>query len=152
MNRILVSLTVLGTMLASGCAAPALPAKNKLPTLGGDWSIKFTHSGGFVGVSRWIEIKSDGSYLVVDDRSPDYRKTGQLTAQELEDLKKLVASTNYTPNELPSGCADCYVYTIEIKGEGKGFAVTVDEVVLPDTGLGPLVSDLRAKLEREMPK
>jgi hypothetical protein len=149
--RLLISTTVLITLFLSSCgiiSTPA-PAKNQSPTLEGNWTIKMTHSGGIMGLSRSIEITSDGTYTVADQRTGQTKK-GKLSEDEFTQLTQLVASTQYSPNNQPSGCADCFIYDIEISGIGKTFTANADDVTLADSGLGPLVMELRSIMDREL--
>jgi hypothetical protein len=149
--RLLVFTTVLITLLLSSCGiiSTSAPAKNQSPTLEGNWTIRMTHSGGIMGLSRSIEITSDGTYTVADQRTGQ-RKEGKLSEDEFTQLTQLVASTQYSPSNQPSGCADCFIYNIEISGAAKTFTANADDVTLADSGLGPLVMQLRAIIDREL--
>ena len=70
--------------------------------------------------------------------------------QELDDLKKLVASVQYSPVPSETGCADCFIYDIAISGTGSPFKAHVDDVTLEDSGLGQLVLQLRTMMDREL--
>ena len=147
MVRLLICITLLGALFLSGCASVSTP--EPLPTLENEWTIKMIHSGGIIGLSRSIVISSNGTFTVIDERT-EQRKEGQVSEEELANLTERVASIKYSSNTTQSGCADCFVYNIEISGTGKPFTAHVDDVTLEGSGLGPLVMDLRAIMDREL--
>jgi hypothetical protein len=127
----------------SPMSTPELP-KSNLPVLDGNWKIKMTHSGGIMGLSRSIEISSDGKYTVIDERA-NKSVTRELERDELSKLINIVACSEYISMTLPqpSGCADCFVYDLAIHGDGKKFSVQVDDISLPDSGMENLVMYVR---------
>jgi hypothetical protein len=124
-------------------STPELP-KSNLPVLDGNWKINMTYSGGIMGLSRSIEILSDGKYTVIDERA-NKSVTRELKRDELSKLIGIVASSEYISMTLPqpSGCADCFVCDLAIQGDGKKFSVQVDDISLPDSGMEYLVIYLR---------
>jgi hypothetical protein len=143
-------------LLITGCSAstpeplkstPELPRSN-LPSLDGTWKIKMTHSGGIMGLLRSIEISSDGKFTVMDERASK-TVTGELTADELSKLKEQVASSEYIPASKPDGmgCADCFIYDLEIQGSGEKSNIQLNDINLPTSGLGTLVTYLRGLIE-----
>ena len=107
--------TLLITLFVIGCASVAgEPTKTILPTPENTWTrIKMIHSGGIMGLSRSIEISSDGTYKVIELRAL-LTNEGKLSSSELNELKQLISSLEYVPNDKPYGCADCFIYDIEI--------------------------------------
>ena len=151
MIRYSICLPILSALLLSGCVsipAPA-PSQTQLPLLQGEWTIKMIHSGGIMGLLRTIEISSDGSYVVMDERA-GRTEQGQLSPEELASLVMRVSSMLYSAAAGPYSCADCFIYDIEIFGAEKPFTARVDDVTLEESGLGPLVTDLRAIIDREL--
>ena len=143
-------------LLITGCSAttpeplkstPELPDSN-LPSLDGNWKIKMTHSGGIMGLSRSIEISSDGKYTVVDERASK-TITGELNADELSELKRQVSSSEYISAGKPDGmgCADCFIYDLEIQGNEEKLNIQLNDINLPNSGLERLVSHLRGLIE-----
>jgi hypothetical protein len=102
-----------------------------------------TQSGGIMGLSRSIEVSSDGNYTVVDERA-NRTVTGELTANELAELNELVVTSNYVPATKPDGsvCADCFVYDLEAQVNGEKLSVRLNDFTLPNSGLEPLVTYL----------
>src|SRR5258708_23956287 len=145
MDRFWIRIILFSTLILCGCGivATVAPAKTQPPILKNDWTIKMTHSGGIMGLSHSIEISSEGSYTVTDERVGQ-TKQGKLSEDELSALIQLVASTQYSPNNQPSGCADCFMYHIEISGADIGVTAQAGDVTLGNAGLGPLVMELAA--------
>ncbi len=101
-----------------------------------------------MGLSFSIEVSSDGNYTVVDERA-NKTVTGELTADELSELNELVVTSNYVPATKPNGqgCADCFVYELEIHINGEKLSVQLNDVSLPNSGLEPLVGYLRGLID-----
>ncbi len=137
----------LKSTLESPKSTPELP-KSNLPALDGNWKIKMTHSGGIMGLSRSIEISSDGKYTVMDERASK-TITGELSTDELSKLKEQVSASKYIPASNPDGrgCADCFVYDLEIQGSGEKFNIQLNDISLPNSELESLVAYLRGLIE-----
>ena len=116
------------------------------PTLSEEWTIKMTQSGGIMGLRRSIQVASDGSYLIVDERAQT-SVTGTLPEQQLSELKDLTNNLKFTSPENRAICADCFVYDIEIESGGKKMILQVEDISLPDSGIEALVTFLRGILE-----
>ncbi|HET7143924.1 MAG TPA: hypothetical protein VFI68_07905, partial [Anaerolineales bacterium] len=145
MSRTILVFTFLAALIFSGCSfSKPEPLNSNLPSMEGDWTISMTHSGGIIGLSRSVEISSDGKYIVTDDRSGK-RVTGELASGELSVLKNIVINSEYLLMESrqPSGCADCFVYDLAIQGSGKKFNVQLDDISMPDSGMETLIIYLR---------
>lgn len=127
------------------------PIKSKLPALDGGWTIRMKHSGGFMGLLRSIEISSDGKFTVVDERT---NKTiaGEYPFDELSKIKEQVSNSEYIAESGPNGmaCADCFIYDLEIQGNGEKFAVQLNDISLPNSGLESLVIHLRTLIDRAL--
>ena len=149
MSRSIFLFTLLITLLVTGCSsATREPLKTALPPLESKWMIKMTHSGGIMGLMRSIEISSDGNYTVMDDRS-NKAITKKLSATELSKLQEIVSNAEYVNTERsgPSGCADCFIYDLEIEEGGKHFSIQVDDISMPNSGMETLIAYLRALID-----
>lgn len=156
MIRLIFLYTFFIALLISGCSAPTPEPlkptpespKSNLPALDGEWKIKMTHSGGIMGLLRSIEISSDGKYTIMDERAAQ-KISGELSADELSKLKEQIASSEYIQASKPDGmgCADCFIYDLEIQGTGKPFSVQLNDVNLPNSGLATLVDYLRGLID-----
>jgi hypothetical protein len=122
--------------------------KTNLPALDGEWTIRMKHSGGIMGLSRSIEISSDGKFTVVDEYA---KKTiaGKYSLDELTKIKERVSASEYITESEPKGigCADCFIYDLEIQGNGGNFVAQVNDISLPNSGLKPLVDYLRGLID-----
>jgi len=153
------------TALLAGCgsllpeAAPTAPSTEPAPQsaspgpleLGQPWTIKMQHSGGIMGLSRVIEISSDGRYSITDERT-NQSMAGQLTAAEMSQLRRLITSARLAqvvqPGQPP--CADCFVYHLEIDSTGGPFEIELNDITLPESGLEPMIMYLRELMERSL--
>jgi hypothetical protein len=152
MFRKLLHITLFSALFLSACGAPVStpePVKGSLPTLAGSWTITMTHSGGIMGLSRSVQVESTGIYTVKDDRT-DESFTGQLSEEELADLVNVVKSSNYAIEKTPHGCADCFIYDIQITSDDGRFSAQVDDISIEESGLSDLVMALRGIIEREI--
>lgn len=141
MLRIKLLIFTIIAILLAGCAKPSSVTYTP-PVLEGNWSVRMTLSGGIAGLLQNIEVKSDGRYIVIDERANNIVE-GKLSANELAALEELVSTLEFSAQEIPTGCADCFVYDVEIESGGRKMIVNADDVSLSDSGLGSLVQFLR---------
>ncbi|MEK6752987.1 MAG: protealysin inhibitor emfourin [Chloroflexota bacterium] len=160
MLRIVFLSMLVSVLLIAGCASsPAVTEANtpaptpvllSTPTLpvADEWTIKLTHSGGIMGLMRSLEVSSDGKYTVVDERA-NKTVSGELSESELAELREVVASLDYKDKQKPNpgGCADCFMYDLEIQDGAKNFSIQVDDISLPESGMETLVRFLRELLD-----
>ena len=110
----------------------------KLPQLTGAWHIRLAQTGGFAGVSRTLEISNSGEMTITEERI-NKNKTIQLPPDKFAMLKELVTTSEYRPITQPMGCADCFIFNLQIDNGSEKFQVQLDQVNLPNSGLEPLV-------------
>ena len=115
-----------------------------LPVVVDEWTIKMTHSGGIMGLMRSIIISSDGNYTVHDERA-NKTVSGELSGNELATLKEIVSILNNAAVQRPgpSGCADCFIYDLEIQGSGKNIVFHLDDISLSESGMKSVIMYLR---------
>lgn len=142
MFRIKLLKALLFAILFSGCAQPSSSTPYTPPTLEKEWSVKMTLSGGIAGLMRNIEVRSDGSYTVVDERA-NTSVDGMLAGDELAQLEEMISILEVSAARNPSTCADCFVYDIEILSGGQKMIVSADDVTLGDSGIATLAQFLR---------
>lgn len=127
----------------SGPESPDLPAS-------GQWTLRFTQSGGIMGMMRTMEIHSDGQATITDEKTSK-TVTVQIPQTDLRALQQAASATKFTAPDQPSGCADCFVYQVEVlSGSEKTFAAQADDVSLESSGLSALVENLRNLMERSL--
>ena len=163
MHRTVFLYMLLISLFIAGCGSSATLEPIKTPTLEprqadqpsfeGNWTIKMKHSGGIMGLSRSIEISSNGNFTVVDERV-NKTITGVLAVNELSKINEQVSSLEYIPaSKLDSmGCADCFIYDLEIQENGEKLAVQLNDISLPNSGLESLVSYLRDIIDMTLKK
>ncbi len=116
------------------------------PPIEDEWSVTMVQSGGIMGLLRSIRVSSDGAYSVLDERAGQ-RVDDELGDAELAALKDLVAGFSFLAPKMPMVCADCFVYNVEIQSGGQKLVAEIDDVSLPETGMGPLVEFLRGVMD-----
>jgi hypothetical protein len=158
MTRTVFLFVILIPLLIASCGQSITPEPLNTPTpeapsagmpvLDNEWTIKMRHSGGIMGLSRSIEISSDGNFTVVDERA-DKTITGKFSADELSKINELVSSSKYMPANKPDGmgCADCFIYDLNIQESEKKFAIQLNDISLPKSGIEPLVTHLRGLID-----
>jgi hypothetical protein len=105
--------------------------------------VKLTQTGGFAGVSRIIEVSSDGNVAVEDQRASSSR-TRELSAEALAQLDGLVRSSGGTPGtDYPSVCADCFIYDLQVVSTKATYRVHTDDASIAGSGAEPLIVFLR---------
>ena len=151
MKRTILPFVLIIALLITGCAPASTntpAATPTLPTISDEWTIKMTHSGGIMGLMRSIEVSSDGSYTVNDERAKK-KITGMLTNDELQSLSSTITSAKLVNLDTTEGsvCADCFIYDIEILSGGEKFVAQLNDISLPDSGMEDLVTSLRTLMD-----
>jgi hypothetical protein len=161
MKQIVFLLVLLSSVLLLGCIktpisepvqAPAPESTVTLSTPSGGWTIRMSQSGGIMGLSRSIEISSDGKFTVTDNRS-NKAVTGELAADDLSKLNELLTSIDIRSASKPNGmvCADCFVYELEFSGMGeKSVSVQLSDISLANSGYEALVDHLRGMMDKAL--
>ena len=106
------------------------------------WSVKLTQSGGIAGVLKTVEVSSDGQLKAEDQRS--HRSISKtLPTQTIDELHQLIFSIPAAGGRLlQSGCADCFIYDLEIHSAGKNIEIHADDTTLNGSGAQKLISTL----------
>ena len=140
-----ILILILFAILLSACGGEPTIAYTP-PALDENWSVTMTLSGGIAGLMQNIEVNSDGSYTVSDQRAGN-TKTGTLTETQRTQLKGMLEGFQFNSPKVPSGCADCFIYEVAITSSGKKMIVSADDVTLGDSGMGELVQFLRGIMD-----
>lgn len=159
MLRIFLLFTLIISLLLTACgqaataqpAASPTPEKSDAPTSEGPWTIRMMHSGGIMGLARSIEISSDGKFKITDERLST-TITGELSSDELSKINELVSTAEFIAASKPDGmgCADCFVYDLEIQRNDDSFLAQLNDLNLHDSGLAPLVDHLRGLIDTNL--
>jgi hypothetical protein len=114
-----------------------------LPSPSGSWSLSLTQSGGIAGVSLKVTVSSDGQLTAEDQRS------GKTVTQTLppDTMAKLAALYSAvavsTPQSPKSGCADCFLYHLELNSGDKALSLKFDDTTLGGSGAEQLIHFLQ---------
>ncbi|MBL8100847.1 MAG: hypothetical protein JNK81_16815 [Anaerolineales bacterium] len=135
---------LLAILLISSCSSPEIT--HSAPALEDDWYIRMIQTGGIAGVNRAVEVLSDGSYTVYQQAGGEGIK-GQLSETDLAKLEDLIANLEIANVRTDSMCADCFFYDIEIQSGGRKMVFQLDDISLPDSGAGELVTFLTGLMQ-----
>lgn len=140
MLRIKLTLSLLTIIIFVTSCSQLRPIPQPLPSPSRNWIVTMNQSGGIAGVSLTVKISSNGQLSAEDQRS--HRSVSQiLSSQTITRLNQLVSGTSVSAGNSPqSGCADCFIYDLEIQSEESDFHVHVDDVTLKDSGAADLIS------------
>lgn len=145
MSKTILIILFTFTLLISACGSPEI-TYTPPPIETEEWSLRMTQSGGIAGINRTVEILSDGSYTLTDERN-NQNVTKELSKEQLSELQTLISALEFHAPQSRSGCADCFEYAIEIESGGKKMIFNADDVSLPDSGAGELVTFLQKLFE-----
>lgn len=153
MSRLIVFILLAGVLLAACSPLETVVPEKPLDTPAaptGEWSLRMVHSGGIMGLHRWVEIDHEGSMTVSDERSGKIVAL-HLTEDELSQLLTLVAGVGSAAPVAPTFCADCFVYEVTLeRGGGKPLTATVDDTSIAESGLSDLIQFVRALMEEAL--
>ncbi len=134
-----------GTQAPEPLSTPAgsLQSSCSIPT---EWIIQFNRSGGFAGFNESLTLDSGGRLTVQSERpAADIRKT--LSKNQVAAVTGLLAEAcpfEMKPND--AGCADCFLYKLDIQMDGQTYVMLATDVTLTDE-LQPLISELSGLLQ-----
>jgi len=128
-----------GTALSpSGCPNPHL------------WRLHLLQSGGFAGVSRSLELSSDGA-LIASDRSRSVELSGTLEAEEIKPITALLAAAcPFNAEVRPEICFDCFEYSLQAEVDGALYEFKTNDLGLDHSPAGALIAALGALLEEAL--
>ncbi len=137
---------VLGlVMLASACGPAQLvpPDPQPLPSPAASWTINLMQSGGFAGVALTIQVTSDGR-LTAEDQRAGRSVSVDLPPETVAKLAQLYSeSLAATAQPKQTGCADCFIYDLELRSGGRIVSVHADDTNLNDSGATELIRMLQ---------
>lgn len=118
------------------------PFPQPLPSPSSNWTVKLNQSGGIAGVQLSIEISSNGQLRAEDQRSHRI-VTQTLPPQTITKIHQLIANTSVSVTGVPqSGCADCFIYDLEIQTEESDYHINVDDVTMKNSNAADLIASL----------
>ena len=147
--RQLVSIVLLTLMSLSACG-PARTFPPPAPTPDRDWTMTLSQTGGFAGVHYVIRVTSAGGVQAEDQRT-GRSATLRLSLGEVAELDGLRQSLpSQQTRRLPSACADCFIYELEIVSKTEVLRVLADDTTLSDSGSGALINYLLELRDRAL--
>jgi hypothetical protein len=129
------------TAFAGGCGDSDDSQDPSGPVLTNGALVSYTRTGGVGGIDEHLRIDPDGAATIAIGAPEDVQRTFQLSDAELARIQALldVADFGAMPeNPQPTGCADCFVYTVEYGGR----TITYDDASPPPASVGALVTGL----------
>jgi hypothetical protein len=141
--RYLLAVFLVFTILtACSLGGPHALGPSPIPSPPETWTAKLTQSGGFAGVLRTIQVSSDGQFTARDDRSAR-SIAGALPPESLGKLDRLLAGIKApTASAGPSGCADCFIYDLELTAPDRTVHIHVDDVSIEASGAQEVIAFL----------
>ena len=137
-------LAVAATALLYGCDEAGSNGSTTTRQSGGPLVV-YERAGGIAFTAQRMVIDEDGSATVEVEGPGEIGAEFELSESELHELRGLLAGASFESLE-PSGCADCYAYSIEHEGRSASF----DQTSYPPA-MKPLVTFLSKLVERETP-
>jgi len=138
-------LAVAATALLYGCDEDGSNGSTTTRQSGGPLVV-YERAGGIAFTAQRMVIDEDGSATVEVEGPGKIGAEFDLTGAELDELRGLLDEATLESPPEPSGCADCYAYSIEHDGRKASF----DQTNYPP-GTEPLVTFLSNLVERETP-
>jgi hypothetical protein len=147
--RALALVIVVAALVGCGESDPDEPSGEPVLTNGA--LVTYTRTGGVAGLDERLRIEPDGTATIAYGEPVDSEEPFDLSDAELERLTALLEAADFdsTPeNPEQTGCADCFVYTVEYGGK----SVTYDDVTQPAPSIAELVAALGEIAESNQPK
>ena len=139
MLRIKLTLILVTILILVSSCSQVKSSPQPLPSPSTKWTVKLDQSGGIAGVHLTAQISSDGQLIAEDQRS--HRSVTQtLSSQTLTRLNQLITNTWSAKSPTQSGCADCFIYDLEIQSEESDVQIHVDDVTMKDSGAAELIA------------
>jgi hypothetical protein len=112
--------------------------------------VTYTRTGGVGGVDEHLRIEPDGAAILSYGEPTNSSRSFALTEAELDHITSLLdaADIGSAPTPQPTGCADCFVYTVE----AGGHTYTYDDSAPPPAAVGGLVGSLGDIAEAHQPQ
>lgn len=146
MSKPFLFVVLSAALIFTGCVSSSDQILYTPPALSDDWTVNMIQTGGIMGMKRSILVSSDGKYQVLDQRTQK-SANGTLTESQRNEVKGSLTGLKFTAPNLPSACADCFIYNIEIESNGQKMKIQLDDTTLPGSGFEPLVGSLTALMD-----
>jgi hypothetical protein len=143
MNKITLCLLMV-IIISSSCGEAKSIKTNPqpLPSASDKWNVKLTQTGGIAGVFLTVKVSSDGQLIAENQRSQQ-NVTKTLSSQTIAELRGLIFNSVLSTSHVQqTGCADCFIYDLEIQSEGNNVKIQVDDVSINNSGAQELITTL----------
>jgi hypothetical protein len=112
--------------------------------------VTYTRTGGVGGIDEHLRIEPGGAATLSYGEPTNSSRSFALTDAELSHITSLLDAADFTsaPAPQPTGCADCFVYTVE----AGGHTYTYDDSTPPPAAVGELVGSLGDLAEAHQPE
>ena len=131
--------------LVGACARPFTRSSDPqpFPSPSGGWTMSLTQSGGFAGVMLKVQVSSNGQLIAKDERS-GRSVTRTLPEATIAKLAQLYSAARVaTPGTPHSGCADCFLYDLQLTSDGGTIQLQADDTRLAASGVAELIAMLQ---------
>lgn len=138
-------------LFAAGCGSSAEPGDSDGPVQTDGSLVTYSRTGGVAGLDERLRINPDGTATLAYGEPVDTEREFELTSAERERITSLLEEADFDSmpaNPGPTGCADCFVYTVEYGGE----SVTYDDVAEPSASIAALVAALGELTDSHQPQ
>ena len=145
--RILVLAAV--AALAPGCGSNDDPGPADPDPTGGALVV-YSRSGGVGGIDERLRISSDGEATLSYGPPVESDHSFQLSDAQLTDIQSQLAAADFDSipaNPEPTGCADCFEYTIEYGGR----TIFYDDASPPPASVAAAVAALGELAQTNQP-
>ena len=135
--------------LLAGCGSDDEPSDDT-PVLTNGALVTYTRTGGVAGLDERLRIDPDGGATIAYGEPVDSERSFDLTEAELDRVNSLLETADFgsmPANPEPTGCADCFVYTVEHGGD----SVTYDDATEPSPSIAELVAALGELTDQHQP-
>jgi hypothetical protein len=140
--RCLVLVLVVVLAGVAGCGgSDDSPSTDDGPVLTSGALVNYTRTGGVGGVDEHLRIDPDGAATVTIGAPENADRSFELSDAQLANIQSLLDAADLSAmpeNPQPTGCADCFVYTVEYGGR----TITYDDASPPPASVGALVTGL----------
>ncbi len=146
----LLLLIALTTLLA-GCGSDDVKEGNDEPVLTNGALVTYTRTGGVAGLDERLRVEPDGTATLSYGEPVNTERSFELTAAELDRITTLLGEADFDSmpaSPEPTGCADCFVYTVEYGGD----TVAYDDATEASPSISALVAGLGELTDAHQPQ
>jgi hypothetical protein len=121
------------------------------PVLTNGALVTYTRTGGVAGLDERLRINPDETATLSYGEPVNTERKFELTGSQLDEIRSLLDQADFDSmpaSPAPTGCADCFVYTVEYGGD----TVTYDDATEPSASIAALVAALGELTDSHQPQ